>query len=485
MISRRALIAGMMAAALPAWAEAPATSPRPPRRGQKPGVVIKGPAALIAAAKLGGVACYVVADALTGAVLESGDADTAVPPASVAKAITAQFALDRLGAAHRFRTKLMATGPVAAGVVQGDLVLVGAGDPTLSSDHLGDLAAVLAARGITGITGRYLACDGALPAIDRIDADQPEYVGYNPAISGLNLNFNRVNFEWKKAGKGYALQMDARGERFMPLVSMARMGIADREGPLFDYTPGVAEDSWTVARAALGASGSRWLPVRHPGVYTAEVFATLISAHGVKLPPADILARPPAGDVLAEHVSDDLGTILRDMLKFSTNVTAEVVGLHASGAGTLGGSGAAMTEWAQARLGMTSRFADHSGLGDASRVTAADMVRGLIAAQKTGAGLAGILRDVGMRDDQGKVIEGHPVQVMAKSGTLNFVSGLAGYITPPGGRALVFAVFCADTARRDALVMADRERPEGGEAWTKRARKLQGQLINRWAGLYA
>ena len=89
-----------------------------------------------------------------------------------------------------------------------------------------------------------------------------------------------------------------------------------------------------------------------------------------------------------------------------------------------------------------------------------------------------------MRDATGKNIKDSPVRVRAKSGTLNFVSGLAGYIQPPKGPELVFAIFAADTARRDKLVESEREQPPGGEAWTKRARRLQGQLIARWAGVY-
>jgi D-alanyl-D-alanine carboxypeptidase/D-alanyl-D-alanine-endopeptidase (penicillin-binding protein 4) len=96
-----------------------------------------------------------------------------------------------------------------------------------------------------------------------------------------------------------------------------------------------------------------------------------------------------------------------------------------------------------------------------------------------------ILRDVGMKDDAGKVIEGHPVKVRAKSGTLNFVSGLAGHIVPPKGKPLVFAIFSGDPARRDAVPVALREEPAGATAWNKRARRLQGQLVNRWAGAYA
>ncbi|VDC22321.1 D-Ala-D-Ala carboxypeptidase 3 (S13) family protein [Pseudogemmobacter humi] len=144
-----------------------------------------------------------------------------------------------------------------------------------------------------------------------------------------------------------------------------------------------------------------------------------------------------------------------------------------------------MTAWAKAAFGVSAQFADHSGLGGASRISAADMARLLSKAHREGRGLKPILRDVGMKDDAGKVIKGHPVKVMAKSGTLNFVSALAGHITPPGGREMVFAIFTGDPARRDAVPVAQRENPPGVEGWLKRSRRLQGQLISRWSTLYA
>jgi serine-type D-Ala-D-Ala carboxypeptidase/endopeptidase (penicillin-binding protein 4) len=484
MLQRRALLAGLLAFGLPAWAEAPLTSPRPRRRGEKEHVPQADVADLLAEAKLGGVVGYVVANAATGTVIEAEGADVPVPPASVAKVITAMFALEKLGPAHRFTTRVLATGPVVAGIVQGDVVLAGGGDPTLDTDRLGDLVARLA---IKGVTGRFLVWGGALPEIMQIDGDQPEYVGYNPAISGLNLNFNRVNFEWKRVSGDYRLSMDARGERFVPLVDMASVRLDGREAPLFVYEGAPGRDDWSVAKGALGKDGSRWLPVRNPAIYAGDVFRTLARAQGIVLPRAEVVGVLPEGTVIGQDQSADLVTVLRDMLKFSTNLTAEIMGLSSTGLPTLAASAAVMTEWAQTMLGLTSHFVDHSGLEPASRVSAGDLVRALVASKSLTHGnlLRGILRDVGMRDAAGKDIPDHPVKVRAKSGTLNFVSGLAGFIQPPGGTELAFAVFCADTARRDALPLAERELPEGGKAWVKRARRLQGRLITRWAGLYA
>ena len=473
-------------AAAPVWAEAPLTSIRPKGRGSV--AVAETPAAggLIEAAKLGGTLGFVVADLATGRVLEAVSPDLPQPPASVAKAITSLFALEKLGVTHRFATQVIATGPVTAGRVEGDLVLVGGGDPTLSTDHLGDMAARLAAAGVRSVAGRYLVYAGALPAIPEISTDQPDYVGYNPAIGGLNLNFNRVNFEWKRVSGDYSVTMDARGERFLPMVDMARMKVVQRESPLFTYQTGEGVDRWTVASSALGKGGSRWLPVRHPAEYSGEVFRTLCVAQGISMPEATLTAVRPVGAVLVENRSDALDVVLRDMLKFSTNLTAEVMGLSATHAQGLAGSAQAMTDWARATFGITASYANHSGLGGATRVSAADMVKTLVGARATATGqiLPSILREIGMRDAKGKDIKGSPVRVLAKSGTLNFVSGLAGYIQPPNGPELAFAIFAADTARRDKLKESEREQPAGGEAWVKRARRLQGQLISRWAGIY-
>ncbi|WP_145109961.1 D-alanyl-D-alanine carboxypeptidase/D-alanyl-D-alanine endopeptidase [Cereibacter sediminicola] len=483
-VSRRWLLAALLAgAATPALPDAPLTSPRPPRRG-----FIEPPPdadSLIARASLGGAVAFAVADAATGELLEARNAALRLPPASTAKAITALYALETLGADFRFTTRLLATGPVRDGIVQGDLVLSGAGDPTLSTDALGDMAAKLRAAGVRGVTGRYIADASALPAVPLIDPEQPAHVGYNPALSGLNLNFNRVHFEWRRAKTGWSVTMDARAERFVPQVAMARMEVVTRDLPIYTYAGDQGSDSWTVASSALGKAGSRWLPVRHPETYTAEVFQTLARAQGITLPDAQIVRVRPEGTSLVEWQSQPLREILRDMLKFSTNITAEAVGLAASGAPSLGQSAAAMNAWVNGRFGLSTAFQDHSGLGGGSLVSARDMVTALLAAEREGLGLREILKRTDLGDPAGARTRRPPIAVAAKTGTLNFVSGLAGIARPETGRDLVFAIYCADRTRRSALPMDARERPPGGSEWLGRARGLQRSLIERWAALPA
>ena len=482
-LTRRGILAGLLAGTVsPAFGGAVTTSLRPRARLQGGGAAPLGDtSALVEAARLGGATGYVVAEAATGRVLEAVNAELPLPPASVTKAITALYALERLGAGYRFATRVMAVGPISGGRLNGDLVLVGGGDPTLDSDKLGDLVADLARTGLRQVTGRLIVHAGALPSFDRIAEDQPVQVGYNPGLSGLSLNFNRVNFEWTKGGA--ATQMNARGERFVPLVRMARMAVVERQSPLYAYRKGQGTEDWSVARGGLGKAGSRWLPVRQVAPYVAEVFQTLCAAQGIKLPAPQMVQAMPAGArVLVARQSEDLSVILRQMLRFSTNITAETVGLTASGARSLDGSAAMVAAWARTRLGLEARLVDHSGLGAGSRVTAGGMMRALVAGDRA-LGLRPILRNIGLRDDQGKPVKGHPTTVVGKSGTLNFVSGLAGFIEPRSGRDLVFAIFSADAARRQALAMAEREDPPGGDAWVKRAHLLLARLIRRWAGM--
>ena len=480
-LTRRGVLGGLISAtAGPVLANAPLRSLMPPVRPvQVAGGAVAAAADLIRAAQLGGEVAYVVADAATGQVLEARKPDLPMPPASTAKVITSLYALDHLGAGYRFATRLIATGPVAGGIVQGDLVLAGGGDPTLNTDDLGDMAAALARAGVRGVSGRFLVWAGALPYIDAIDETQPVWLGYNPAVSGLNLNFNRVNFVWKRTAKGYEVGMDARAERFAPRVYSAKVAIAERDLPVYSYRGGKVEQ-WTVARAALGRGGSRWLPVRRPELYAGDVFQTLARAQGLPLPAPKPVDQLPGGTVLVSHASADLRTVLR-------NMTAEAVGMAASmraGVTDHVRSGRAMSDWASAACGAAHlRVVDHSGLAGASRVAAEDMVR-MLTRLGPQAGLRGLMKPIPLRDANGKKIAGSPIRVDAKTGTLNFISTLAGYVTATGGRELAFAIFTGDVARRDAVPDSQKEMPPGVGAWVKRSKRLQQQLIERWSAVY-
>jgi len=492
MVSRRAFLTGAAGfAAAPAFGGPPETSLRPVFRPE--GLfrrAIPSGAELVAQARLGGRVGFAVADAVTGEMLEVFHPLHAMPPASVAKAITCAYGLDRLGPGYRFRTPLVADGTMADGRLDGDLWLVGSGDPVFDTDALAAMASDLRTLGVREVTGRLLLADGALPQIFQIDPDQPEHVGYNPAISGLNLNYNRVHFQWARQSGDYQVSMDARSESLRPAVQIARMQIEDRAAPVYTYAQVEGRDQWTVARGALGDEGARWLPVRRPAAYVAEVFETLARSNGLTFQSVELAEEAPdSATVLVEHVSAPLEDILRDMMRWSTNLTAEVIGLMSTQAGgvrpdDLHASAAEMSNWMHETLGARqAQFVDHSGLSDQNRVRSQDMVRALVHAGPNGL-LRRLMRDIPMRDSLGNLVEDHFVEVVAKTGTLNFVSSLAGYARTRTGKDLAFAIFCGDVERRAALSVDERERPDGGRDYSARARMLQQKLIDRWAMMY-
>lgn len=490
-ISRRVLLGGLSTlVAGRAWAGAPMTSMHPvPRPGGLARAHVAAPDALIAKAELTGKLGYVVVNGRTGEILESKNPLLPLPPASVAKAVTAAYGLEAMGGDHHFRTRLIATGPIEGGRLNGDLILAGGGDPMMDTNDLFALTASLKAAGVREITGQFRVFAGALPYQNMIDRQQPDHVGYNPSVSGLNLNFNRVYFEWKVANSGYQVSMDARSNKYRPEVALAQMRIVDRGAPVYTYRQDGVVDRWTVARSALGDGGGRWLPVRRPDLYAAEVFQTLARSHGIRLPSAKSISRLPAGTLIVQYESASLNAITRLMLKYSTNLTAEIIGLSASAARgkspkTLEASARHMNAWMKESLGTKhAKLVDHSGLSDKSRLSAHDMVKALLRARAGGA-LHELMKEVVAQDRNGRsnAAAGHSIR--AKTGTLNFVSSLAGYITPASGPPLVFAIFTGDMEHRARIERSDRERPAGARGWARRSRWLQHQLINRWVGLY-
>ncbi|MFA7431406.1 MAG: D-alanyl-D-alanine carboxypeptidase, partial [Rhodospirillaceae bacterium] len=235
---------------------------------------------------------YVVLDVKDGTVLAQKNAERPFIPASVLKMPTALAVLDTLGAEHRFTTRVMHTGSVSNGVLEGDIVLVGGGDPMLDTPALEGMAKALAAAGVTRVTGRFLYDDSAVLHRDAIEARQPADASYNPGLAGLSLDFNRFKVRWNEGSPTGA------------------------EVPL---------DPLPVALTMPPEQSEVWVPVREPGRFTARMFHWLAAKQSITLPLPEPGPAPAEASELVRNESLPVAEILRRALIHSNNMTTDTV----------------------------------------------------------------------------------------------------------------------------------------------------------------
>jgi D-alanyl-D-alanine carboxypeptidase/D-alanyl-D-alanine-endopeptidase (penicillin-binding protein 4) len=471
----------------------PIPVPRPDRTTQAGAT--EHPAVRTPSQRHSGVSGWLAIDLDTGEVLDQNLADTGFAPASVAKLATTFYALDRLGPEHRFETRVAIAGQVRGETLVGNLILIGGGDPELDTDALLPLVTQSTGRGFRNITGHFLIDGTAWPQLPAIDASQPVDAAYNPSVSGLNLNFNRVRLKWDARGQTREMRLSAKAERLDPDVSGVRVALASLPGaPMFSHAVEGRAEIWRMNESGFRGEGARWLPVRQPELYGGEVFRALAGTHGITLDPAHLGRAPEGAQVIARHQSRPLRPMLKSMLRYSTNLTAEMAGLAASRAGgaqptTLADSAAAMNAWAAEAAGFAPgdpgfRLTNHSGLAADSRVSPRRLVEFLAAMAKrqpvTGEGMArlpggitDLLTDYNVAA-RSIDLDYARLDIAAKTGTMDYVRGLAGYIATPSGRRLAFAIFSNDLGRRQPGVQRINKR------WMAQAREFERSLIRNW-----
>ena len=420
---------------------------------------------------------YIVTDLDDGSVLASQRADDAFLPASTAKIATAVAALEILGGDHRFETSLRLSGS--------GLYLVGGGDPLLAVEDLMSLA-----QASTGITqARFFYDDSLLPRATEIDTGQSSSVVYNPGVSALSLSFNRRRLVWGTKPGGGLLAFALPGSDLAPLRALPGKG-----APLFHRFETPDGPSWSVtARKA----GSTWLPVRRPALFTAFLFRELAAMRGLVLTEPEARAAPADSRTVARHSGPRLVDIVTLSLQYSNNLVAELIGLGASRKladrpETLAASAARLQAELDRRLGNDGtewQLDRHSGLSSRARTSPRRMAALLhyAAGRRYGgrsfqsllpiSGWKGPLAD--WEDDPALAF-----RVWAKTGTMYYGRGLAGYLHAASGRQLAFALFTSDLEERRRL---DTLGPEPGaeeraqaDDWLARARALERNLLKRW-----
>jgi D-alanyl-D-alanine carboxypeptidase/D-alanyl-D-alanine-endopeptidase (penicillin-binding protein 4) len=440
---------------------------------------------------------FVVLDAATGRPLVEHNADELFVPASVAKIPAVFAAAAILGPQHRFRTRLVLDS-ARPGAVGGALVLVGAGDPFLSSDHLGPLAAALAASGVARVA-RYGFDDSALPVFARIVADQPEGAGFNVGISALGVNFNRV-----------LASLGGRNARAPSVLSVAEQSRVPTDWITFaarDGSNGPTDlrhqlrpngEAWTYP-AAAPPTQAVWLPVRNPSFNAAMVFRRVAAGAGVTLPIPQRLRSGP-GQEIAAHESEPVLAIAREALRYSNNLTAELLGLAAARAlgaraDTLEAAAASLGAWLGQRIPGVDwrglRLVNHSGLSGDSRASPRQIAAVLAGAQRGAfapADIGGLMPALRVAPADRRARAETVREIEAKTGTMWFAQGMAGLAATRSGRVIAFCVFAVDWPQRHALDGLGAARPTvappGSGAWQVRTRNLMAQLARQWAGAY-
>jgi len=428
-------------------------------------------AALLARARVpqSALAALVVdaAPALSGTStpLLSWRANAEMNPASVMKLVTTYAGLELLGPSFTWATPVYVDGAIAGGVLQGNLIIAGQGDPKLVLERLWLLLRRVQGLGIKTITGDILLDRSAFAASTQnpSDFDGEPLRPYNAAPDALLINFKSVvmtftpdlasgsasvSFEPPLAG----VQMQSRvplsaGQNGGPngAAALAACGDyraqlkADFADPLRiafngSYPAGCGEKVWAVAYA-------------DPASYAARAVAGMWQEMGGKLGGRVREGRAaPELKPVFEAVSPPLAEVIRDINKYSNNVMAQqlflTLSLQRPGVASNEASREVVGAWWRERFGAQDPpvLDNGSGLSRQARISAQGLARLLQTAFVSGAmpelmaslpivGVDGTLRRSKSPVSQGW---GH-----LKTGSLRDTIALAGYVDTPSGRRLV------------------------------------------------
>ncbi len=402
---------------------------------------------------------YLIVDTASGRVVASARADEPRSPASTLKVVTTFATLDTLGPAFVWRTRALSRGTVVDGRLDGDLVLKGGGDPYMTLERWWRFVAQLRAAGLRQIHGDVIVDDGAfaLPTEDPGAFDGQPNRPYNGVPDALLVNFQTVEFRLTPDPAAHRIDiaatpalanLEVRNDVHL-VPGRCRAG-ADRvefdvQTPAWDrvdFSGTLASDceSRTLTRVLL-----------RPAEYAYGAFVTLWHELGGELHGRLRIERAPAdAHVLEDFESLPLGEVIRLTNKFSNNVMARhlLLTLGAERYGypaTLEKGAAALKDWAHGHgIDLDDVDVDNgAGLSRVTRVSARQLEQVLQTAYHSRfapeflaslplGGIDGTLRH--------RMHDAPPGAVRLKTGHLDGVSGVAGYVT--GGSGKTYVVVC-------------------------------------------
>ncbi|MDY7579873.1 D-alanyl-D-alanine carboxypeptidase/D-alanyl-D-alanine-endopeptidase [Herbaspirillum sp. RTI4] len=391
-------------------------------------------------------------------------------PASVMKLVTTDAALELLGPSYVWKTQAYATGPVVDGVLNGDLVFKGSGDPKLVFENFWLFLRQIRAQGIREIRGDVVLDRSAFAAIPYSPAqfDGDPLKPYNAVPDALLLNYKALTLRFMpdQASGRVNVMIDP------PLAGMALATLRQTAGACDDWQarmqlsikPGAIDFGGTYPTAC---GDKTWYvhPYKLTGTdYFGAVFRQLwADVGGVFNGKVSMGAAPQEARLLAEWQSPALPEVIRDINKFSNNVMARQVlltlGAEMSGSPATPESGSnAVKAWLGSKGLETGDLIieNGAGLSRIDRLTAGMLARMLAAAFQSAtmpefvsslplAGVDGTMR----KRLRTQTVSG---QAHIKTGTLNDVRSIAGFVQAASGKyyAVVFLINHANAMRGQA-----------------------------------
>jgi len=399
-----------------------------------------------------------------GDTLFSRGADTPLVPASTMKLFTAAIALEKLGPEHTYSTDVLRDGPLSeAGVLTGNLVLRGDGDPSLSTRFVRGgpgasmnlLAQFTAGSGIKRVTGNLIADASAFESRRIPEGWLSRYAGagYAAPFSALSLNENIVIVGVEAGSSGGGARVFLEPASTALTVTNTVRTVAGSGSRITARRVG---DDRVVVSGTIGARAGTvkyQLVVGDPVTFTAGAFRAALEAQGVQVDGDIVVGRTPASaTVVTSMPSPPLARLISVMNRESINLLAEQIyrsaprGPSRLGVGSAQTAGATLQDFLTNEVGVPAgavRATDGSGLSVLDSVTPRALVELLAHAHRApwGSAFHASLPVAGESELLRNRMRATPAQgnLHAKTGTTNDVIGLSGYVTAENGEILAFA----------------------------------------------
>lgn len=408
----------------------------------------------------GGRVGVVILDVDSGDLLAAHDDLVPLNPASNAKVLTAAAALSNLHGGYRFQTGLYGE---QKGATVTNLVLRGQGDPSLRTKDLWEMVQKLKDAGVRRIEGdilvdqRFFDEDFVPPAFEQ----QPhEWAYFRAPVSAIALNSNTVAMHVRASAKGQPAP-----------VFFDPPGFVEIEGTVTTIDTGKPQNvilQLTGSGQRLKAKIGGYVPassqpmrfvrrVDDPSLLAGYALKALFTQAGIEAKGEVKLGAGNPKSVLATRRSEPLSTLLYEVGKLSDNFFAEMVfktlGAEKKGRPGKSEKGAEVVREYLAKIGALDEgtiVKNGSGLFDANRTTALSLAKVLREAFRDPAISSEFVAHLAIGGVDGTLqsrFRNHRASriVRAKTGTLNSVATLSGYVLgPPGKGPVAFSILVND-----------------------------------------